>query len=136
MAGSFSETYSEASEGIFVTSYNSFGPPQLSTKLIGNKWWQWDDPDNHKPVKYNVRVVVYRGISLNKVKESFPVIPEKKQDYRYIEYEAASMYFEKTITQLERDLNASEDLEEYAALARFPLSLYKTALEMEKKLRR
>lgn len=136
IAGSSAEQLTENTAGIFVAPYNSFGPPQLSSPLIGNKWWQWDDPDNYKPVKYNVQVVVYRDIVLDRVKLSFPVIPEEKQDYRYVEYEKASVYFEETIAQLEEELKSYDEPVEYAAFARFPLALYRTALELEKKLRR
>ena len=36
----------------------------------------------------DIKVVVYRNISLDEVKRMYPVIKEK-QDYRYLEYQAA-----------------------------------------------
>ena len=124
------------SQGIFVTNYRDFGPPQLASKLIGNKWWQWPDPDNHKPVSYDVKVVVYRDIPLAQVKASFPVTPSKKQDYRYVAYEDAVEYFDTTIARLLDDMRSEgNDLEEIVMISTFPLSLYQTVVRMERKLR-
>jgi hypothetical protein len=44
------------SEHIFIADYADFGPPQLSDKLLGEKHWQWDDPENHKPVSYKLNL--------------------------------------------------------------------------------
>lgn len=128
-------TLTPQSEGIFIASYGDFGPPQLSNKLIGNKWWQWDDPENHKPVKYDVKVVVYRYKTLESVQLSFPIIPEKKQDYRYLAYEDARRYFDETISKLNKEMAEDDDPENFAMMSTFPLRLYKTALAMERKLR-
>lgn len=117
---------------IFVAKYKDFGPPQLSSPLLGNQWWQWPDPENHKPVTYDVKVVVYRDVSLDVVKASFPVIPEKKQDYRYVAYEDAVTYFDNTIEQLLLEMKDSGDAESVAMLSSFPLRLYETVLRMEK----
>ena len=129
-------TLTANSEGVFVAQYGDFGPPQLSNKLIGNKWWQWDDPENHQPVTYNVKVVVYRDISLKTVKHAFPVIPEEKQDYRYVSYEEASEYFDQTIAELEKEMIGYDEPESIAMMSAFPLRLYKTALAIERKLRK
>ncbi len=120
---------------IFIAKYKDFGPPQLSAPLLGNQWWQWPDPENHKPVAYDVKVVVYRNISIDIVKTSFPVIPEKKQDYRYVAYEDAVVYFDETIQQLLSDMKESGDAESIAMMSMFPLKLYETSLKMERKLR-
>ena len=124
------------SPGVIVLKYGDFGPPQLSQKLLGNKWWQWDDPENHKPVKYDVKVVVYRGVDLDLVKKTFPIVPEKKQDYRYVNYQDASDYFTKTIAELEDELYSYSDPEGVGEFCIYPMKLYKTALAMEKKLRK
>jgi len=123
------------SKGIFITPYGDFGPPQLSSYLLGNKWWQWDDPDNHKPVRYDVKVLVYRGLPLDDVKNAFPVVPEKKQDYRYVTYKDARTYIDATLLQFEKDMGDAQNPEEVAIMSIFPLRLYKTALAMERKLR-
>lgn len=72
-----------------VLSYDDFGPQVVSHAQIGMGWYQWnsqgpDDPNSRD----EVRVVVYRNISLDEVKRMYPVI-EEKQDYRYLEYQAA-----------------------------------------------
>lgn len=128
-------TLTSQSEGIFIASYGDFGPPQLSNKLIGNKWWQWNDPENHKPVKYDVKVVVYRNTALESVRLSFPIVPEKKQDYRYVTYDDARKYFNETISELKKEMAEYDDPEGLAMMSAFPLRLYKTALAMERKLR-
>jgi len=69
--------------------YQDFGPQVMSYELIGMEWYQWnsqgpDDPNANDEVK----VVVYRKIPLKEVERRYPVI-EGKQDYRYLEYQAA-----------------------------------------------
>ncbi len=122
------------SEGIFVAKYGDFGPPQLASKLLGNKWWQWDDPDNYKPVTYDVNVVVYRNHNLETIKQAFPVIPGKKQDYRYVEYEKASEYFAANIREFEQEMLSYDNPEDLGMMCIYPLNLYKTALAMEIKI--
>lgn len=125
----------ENSEKIFITSYNSFGPPQLSSHLIGNKWWQWDDPENHQPVTYNVKVVVYKDVSLDAVKKAFPVIAKIKQDYRYVSYLEARNYFDKQFKFFEQEMREYSTPEQIGEVCSFPLALYQTALAMERKLK-
>lgn len=127
-------TLNETSPEIFLADYGDFGPPQLSRNLLGNKWWQWDDPDNHKPVRYNVKIVVYRGVDIERVKAAFPVVPNLKQDYRYVEYGAASNYFTEVLAYFEKEAKGHEDPSDLGMMCIFPLSIYKTALSMEKKL--
>jgi hypothetical protein len=72
-----------------VLSYNDFGPQVVTHEKIGMGWYQWnsqgpDDPNSSD----DVRVVVYRNISVDEVKRMYPVI-EGKQDYRYLEYQPA-----------------------------------------------
>ena len=72
-----------------VLDYYDFGPQVMSYELIGLGKYQWnsqgpDDPNENDDVK----VVVYRNISLNEVEKMYPVI-ERKQDYRYLEYKSA-----------------------------------------------
>lgn len=66
---------------VFIADYGDFGVSHYSSKLLGRRAWQWDDTDNHKPGGFNIKVVVYRGVSQELVQRSFPVIPEQKQDY-------------------------------------------------------
>lgn len=124
----------DRSEGVFIAKYGDFGPPQLAGQLLGDKWWQWNDPENHKPVTYDVKVVVYRGVSLADVERAFPVNPALKQDYRYVEYTKADLYFTKVITDFELEIGGYDTPEDVGMMCIYPLALYKTALAMHKKL--
>ena len=72
-----------------ILQYQDFGPQSISYELIGKEWYQWNSqgPDDPNATD-NVKVVVYRNISLDEVKRLYPVVAEK-QDYRYFEYKAA-----------------------------------------------
>jgi hypothetical protein len=75
-----------------VLSYHELGPQVAVHDLIGFEWYQWNNHGGSDPNKEDdVRVVVYRNITLDKVKEMYPVIVGK-QDYRYLNYEAAISY--------------------------------------------
>jgi len=72
-----------------VLSYDDFGPQAMSYEQIGKEWYQWhsqgpDDPN----ARDDIKVVVYRNVSLDEVKRKYPVI-ESQQDYRYLEYQPA-----------------------------------------------
>jgi hypothetical protein len=78
-----------------VFDYSDFGPPNISYELIGKEWYQWnsqgpDDPNQTDDVK----VVVYRNLSLEEVKAMYPVI-DGKRDYRYLEYSRALEHLNK-----------------------------------------
>lgn len=118
---------------VFVSNYEDFGVSHYSSKLLGRSVWQWDDVENHKPVSFDIKVVVYRGVSLEKVKNAFPVIPEQKQDYRYVEYAKAAKYFTDTINDME-ELMKTFTSEEAGEFYIYPRRVYKGALAMEAKL--
>jgi len=83
-----------------VLDYDDFGPQVAAHEALGMAWWQWDthgDPDPDHP--YDIKVVVYRDVSLEQVQELFPVIEEKAQDYRYLPYERAISYLDETILE-------------------------------------
>jgi hypothetical protein len=78
-----------------VLSYHELGPQVAVHGLIGYEWYQWNNHGDSDPNKDDdVKVVVYRNIPLEKVKEMYPVIVGK-QDYRYLDYEAAINYLNK-----------------------------------------
>jgi len=78
-----------------VLSYHEFGPQAAAHGLIGYEWYQWNSHGDSDPAKDDdVRVVVYRGIPLDEVKEMYPVVAGE-QDYRYLGYEAAIDYLNK-----------------------------------------
>ncbi len=83
-----------------LLDYDDFGPQVAAHEIIGMAWWQWDqhgDPDPGEP--YDIKVVVYRDISLEQVRELFPVREEKGQDYRYLSCEQAYSYLNETILE-------------------------------------
>ncbi|MFX0202760.1 MAG: hypothetical protein ACFFCW_42190 [Candidatus Hodarchaeota archaeon] len=81
-----------------VLSYSDFGPQILAHELVGYEWYQWDSHGDSDPhTKYNVRVIVYKNIALKEVKKLYPVNKDKKQDYRYVEYNEALKYFNRHI---------------------------------------
>lgn len=81
-----------------VFDYNDFGPQVVANEIVGMEWWQWQPHGEPRPTTYDVKVVVYRNVTLGYVKNKFPVIPEKEKDYRYLEYEAALEYLNEKIS--------------------------------------
>jgi len=72
-----------------VLSYDDFGPQAMSYEQIGKEWYQWNSQGPDDPnARDEIKVVVYRNVSLDEVKRKYPVI-EGQQDYRYLEYQAA-----------------------------------------------
>ena len=67
---------------IIVLSYDDFGPQVMSYEQIGKEWYQWNSqgPDDLNS-RDDIKVVVYRNVSLDEVKRKYPVI-ERQQDYR------------------------------------------------------
>ena len=82
-----------------VLSYNDFGPQVVTHEQIGMGWYQWNSQGPDDPnASDDVKVVVYRNISVDEVKRMYPVI-KGKQDYRYLEYQSAL----KLLKQYEQD---------------------------------
>ena len=93
--------YANESESITILNYYDFGPQAMSYELIGYEWWQWEPYVDHRPdTRYNVKVIVYRNISLEKIKELYPVIKHIHQDYRYLKYDKAVKYLEDKIEEI------------------------------------
>ena len=90
-------TKDEPHPNTMVLSYSELGPQVLVYDLIGYEWYQWNSHGDSDPNTIDdVKVVVYRNIPLEKVKEIYPVI-KGKQDYRYLDYETAIDYINKNI---------------------------------------
>ena len=88
--------------GTAIFDYEDFGPQVAVYELIGFQWWQWEshgDPDPGN--KAAIKVVVYWNEPLTTVKTRYPVIPEKKQDYRYLVYDKARDHLQKLIQAFE-----------------------------------
>ncbi len=102
------------SKKTLVLRYSDFGPPVIAHTVIGSDWWQWQPHGDSRPRDYPVKVVVYRSVSLLKVKAAYPVNAEKEQDYRYLTYQAACTYLDAQIEQNVLD-EVTEDLEKTRA---------------------
>lgn len=78
-----------------VFDYSDFGPQVASYKSLGYGWYQWNSqgPDNPNHSD-DVKVVVYKNISLSEVQLRYPVI-KGVQDYRYLEYGLAIEHLSK-----------------------------------------
>lgn len=91
----------EAGSQTIILKYTDFGPQVLAWKTIGMEWWQWNNHGDSDPrSRCNIHVVVYRGISLEKVKRMYPVRKEINQDFRYLEYSKAMAYLDRTIKEI------------------------------------
>ena len=83
-----------------VFNYHDFGPQVVAYETIGMEWYQWDyhgDPDPN--YQYDIKVVVYRDIPLHQVQAAYPILKEKKQDYRYLSYAKAMAYLDGQISE-------------------------------------
>jgi len=85
------------SDNMIVLEYSDFGPQVIASEVIGTQWWQWQEHGDSKPTVYPVKVVVYRGASLDEAKKRYPVDPMKKQDFRYLEYQEALNFLDQKI---------------------------------------
>ena len=88
-----------------VLAYDDFGPMSMSWELIGLDVWQWENSDDGDPnSKYPIKVVVYKDIPLETVQRTYPVVPEKEQDYRYVRYSDALIYLDLHIADMKNDI--------------------------------
>lgn len=93
-----------------VLSYEDFGPPSMSYELqIGNAWNQWKNEGHDLPDDVDIKVVVFRGIELEKVRKQFPVL-RGKSDYRYVEYALAIQFLQAQVKNVE-SYKTGEDIE-------------------------
>lgn len=84
---------------IIVLAYADFGPARIATPLIGNPYFQWQAEPPPKGVEQDVYIVVYNEKPLWLVQRMFPVIPEKRQDYRYLRLVNALQYLDSEIAR-------------------------------------
>ena len=97
---------SDGDKHILIFSYDDFGPQAIAWKTFGMQWWQWYNHGSSDPnTTYDIKVAIYRDISLQEVKERYPVVQETKQDYRYIKYSVALSYLDKNILD-HKDIDA------------------------------
>jgi len=117
-----------------ILTYSDFGPD--AEPLLGVHHWQWDDVENRKTIKYNIKVVVYNNVSLSAIKNKFPVNKMKRMDYRYVDYLKSREYLDKRIQDMYEYLNmpAAIDTEDDVVFLNTIINLYKTALKIERGL--
>jgi hypothetical protein len=96
-----------------VLAYADFGPQAMAYETLGKQWFQWHSHGSSDPNAVDaIYVVVYRGVSLARIKARYPVVIGA-QDYRYLDYDAALAYLKAQRAALE----ASEESEVLATLA-------------------
>jgi hypothetical protein len=84
-----------------VLDYDDFGPQAMAFGLLGMQWWQWEAGGSWEPGdRFDIRVVVYRGITLAAVQAEYPTV-EGRADYRYVSYDDAMAYFERSMAEIE-----------------------------------
>ncbi len=105
---------------ILSLNYSEFGPQALAADLIGPEWWQWQASGSSDPKqRYDIKVVVYYGLSEADIAINYPVNDLKFMDYRYLELERALDFLdakieENTLPELTLQLEATrEKLIEY-----------------------
>ncbi len=84
---------------VTVLQYSDFGPQVIASEVIGMEWWQWQTHGASRPIKSDVKVVVYKGIPLRKIEERYPVIPQRQKDFRYLELQSALLFLNKKIEE-------------------------------------
>lgn len=85
---------------VVLLDYNDFGPQIIARKIIGMEWWQWQDHGDSDPAAaYSVNVAVYRDIPLAEVEQKYPVEPEQRKDFRYLEYQHALRFLDEKIAE-------------------------------------
>jgi len=83
-----------------VLGYEEFGPQVIAYELIGFGWNQWKAEGHELPDDVAVKVVVYRGVRLGKVRAAYPVV-RGRGDYRYVEYGRALRFLDRKIAEVE-----------------------------------
>lgn len=121
-------------ENTIVLDYKDFGPPDIAEDLLGPHYWQWDNGHYDSPQAFNIRVVIYRQVDLDDVKAMFPVSKNKQQDFRYVEYKKAILWYNKQITQFNADLSSGEG--DINITFYFLRNLYESVLKIERTLRK
>jgi hypothetical protein len=84
-----------------VLDYYDFGPQAMAAALIGMSWWQWEAGGSWEiDDRFDVRVVVHRGITTQEVMAEYPTV-KGQADYRYVSYDDAMAFFDEHIAEIE-----------------------------------
>jgi hypothetical protein len=89
----------QVTDRTLVLQYDDFGPPSAAYELIGMDWWQWQEHGEARPKRYDIKVVVYRDLGLQQVRQAFPSNPSRELDYRYVDFGDAMPYLERMIAE-------------------------------------
>jgi hypothetical protein len=86
---------------ILILDYSDFGVQAMAYDLLGYQWYQWDSHGVPDPkTKYTIKVIVYKNIRLDEVRQVYPVSKDIKQDYRYVGYSTALKYLNEKIIEI------------------------------------
>jgi len=127
-------TRNSSSDNFIILDYADFGPQDIAEELIGPSYWQWDKGQYSKPQQFDVKVIVYRGINLNKVKEMFPVDKINKKDFRYVHYLTAISWHDERINYFNEEL--ANNLGDKNISFYILRTLYTNSLKIERTLRK
>ena len=88
-------------QNILVMDYSDFGTQSMAYECIGYEWYQWNSHGDPDPkARYHIKVIVYRDINPEFVRELYPVQSDFKKDYRYVEYRKALRYLDAKISEI------------------------------------
>ena len=122
-----------------ILDYSDFYGDRDPEEILGVNRWQWKAEqccgETSGPEAYNIKVVVYRDVTLDKVKELFPVNEQEKKDYRYVSYNDAVGWCDANIISLRESLKTGSEEMNFDTLG-YMVSMYKTALKIERSLRK
>ncbi|WP_271784857.1 hypothetical protein [Aquimarina algiphila] len=105
-----------------ILNYDDFGPQILAYDFLGFEWWQWDNHRDSDPkTKYDIRVIIYKDVSLEIVKNKYPINRNSKVDFRYASYNGCIEYLDKRIKEFDNDF----DVERYSDLRKKIVSHFK-----------
>jgi hypothetical protein len=112
------ESVNKEATNTLVLAYQDFGPQVIAYELLGMEWYQWRCASCGKPDdKFDIKVVVYRDISLSDAMALYPTI-ENKADYRHVEYARALQFIDKQISELQEGMKTEEDKTMFTDLIR------------------
>ena len=98
-----------------VLAYDDFGPQVLAGELLGPEWWQWEAGGSWAlDDRFDVRVVVYRGMTLAEAQAEYPTV-EGRADYRHVSYDDAMAFLERALVETDGEPSLRRLHEELAA---------------------
>ena len=78
-----------------IINYDDFGAQVFARRIIGFQWWQWDSHGDSDPqTSSDIRVVIFKDISVEAVKAKSPINERCKVDFRYVSYDESIKYLD------------------------------------------